>query len=132
MPGVGESCKRDAEYHRLYRDHCLKAGAVVWVLAADRRDHSVDLETLKWIFGGTLPDHVLFALNMIDRLPPVNRHSQELTAAQQLNLQAKRLECARTFGVDKARILPVSAAAGLGLNELLGTVSHAVVYRSRH
>lgn len=132
MPGIGESLKRDAEYHRLYCDHCLRAGAVVWVLAADRRDHSVDLETLNWIFGSSLPDHVLFALNMIDRLPPVNRHSQALTPAQQVNLQAKRLECARTFGVDKARILPVSATAGLGLNELMAVVSHAVVYKSEH
>ena len=132
MPGVGESLKRDEEYRVMYRDHCLKAGAVVWVLSADRRDYATDLDTLNWIFGNRLPDHVLFALNMIDRLPPVNRHSLTLTAPQQVNLEAKRLDCSRIFAVERGRVLPVSATVKLGLNELLAVVSHAVVYKSRH
>ncbi len=132
MPGVGESQKRDTEYQALYRDHCQKAGAVIWVLAADRRDYSIDLETLHWIFGANLPLHVLFALNMIDRLPPVNRHSLQLTPAQQANLQAKRRDCAQIFGVEERRILPVSATSGIGLDGLLAAAAQAVAWKAQH
>jgi hypothetical protein len=132
MPGVGESRQRDEDYQQLYRNHCQKAGAVIWVLAADRRDHSVDMQMLNWLFGSHMPAHVLFALNMIDRIPPINRHSLTLTAAQQANLEAKRQDCARIFGVEKSRILPVSALDGTGLHELLESVAHVVTVKSMH
>lgn len=129
MPGLGESQKRDDEYRRLYQEHCRCAGAVVWVLAADRRDHAVDLESLKALFGSTPPAHLLFALNMVDRLPPLNRREPGLSSAQLETLTRKREECARQFRVEVSRVLPVSAATGHGLSELMAAVGSAVLHR---
>ena len=130
MPGLGESIARDDEYRRLYREHCRCAGAVVWVLAADRRDHAVDLDALEELFGIARPPHLLFALNMVDRLPPLNRRADTLSPQQWQTLYAKRAECARLFGVAETRIVPVSAATGHGLADLMSVISHAITCRA--
>jgi small GTP-binding protein len=124
VPGVGESGERDKEYEALYRELLPQLDAILWVLKADDRAYSVDIDFYKSLVKPYLDAGVPFivVLNQADKIEPFREWQVEDRRPgpkQALNLEAKVAAVAASFGLKQSLIIPVSAEEKYGLSRLV-------------
>lgn len=124
VPGVGESRERDEEYGALYRKLLPKLDAVLWVLKADDRAYSVDIEFYNNLVKPYLERGIPFivVLNQADKIEPFrewNVNERRPGSAQAKNIDAKVMDVAASFGLKQSQIIPVSAEEKYGLSRLV-------------
>lgn len=122
LPGVGESAKRDEEYHALYQQLLPELDFIIWVLKADDRAHTADETGYQDIIrrGGFNPVHLLFVLNQADKIDPCrewDRHHCQPSPTQWAHLQEKCQAVASSLSPVHP-VIPVSAQEGYNLAAL--------------
>lgn len=124
VPGVGESRERDEEYGAMYRNLLPELDAVLWVLKADDRAYSVDIEFYKSLVKPYLDAGIPFivVLNQADKIEPFrewNVEERRPGPKQAKNLDDKVMDVAASFGLKQSLIVPVSAEEKYGLSRLV-------------
>jgi len=124
VPGVGESGERDKEYEALYRELLPELDAVLWVLKADDRAYSIDIDFYKTLVKPYLDAGKPFivVLNQIDKIEPFREWQVEERRPglkQSQNIDAKIDVVAAEFGLKQSLIIPVSAEEKFGLSRLI-------------
>lgn len=124
LPGIGESGERDREYLAMYREFLAKADLAVYVLRADNRDFAVDLDAFAQLFAGGDAKRVMIALNGVDKVEPLTRRSPFApTELQMETIERKVADVSRAFGIDRAGIVPYSAAERWNLAGLAASIT---------
>ena len=122
LPGVGESIKRDKEYHQLYRNLLQELDLIIWVLKADDRAWSSDEQYYRFLTEqcGYQPKQFLFVLNQADKIEPCRQwdeHNHQPSLEQMTNLKLKQEAVVTAFKLHHP-VMTVSAAEGFQLTEL--------------
>ncbi|EMX6284744.1 MULTISPECIES: GTPase family protein [Morganellaceae] len=122
LPGVGESIKRDKEYHQLYRNLLPELDLIIWVLKADDRAWSSDEQCYRFLTEqcGYQPKQFLFVLNQADKIEPCRQwdeHNHQPSLEQMTNLKLKQEAVVTAFKLHHP-VMTVSAAEGFQLTEL--------------
>lgn len=127
LPGVGESPEADARSYELYREVLSTATVILFVLRADKRDHSVDLclfKRLRLISSAEL----LFVITAVDKIEPLNRTpGPMLTSAQEQNLKHKILSIADMFQVGISSVRCVSVEFQQGIVGLMKVITQLIL-----
>lgn len=124
VPGVGESGERDKEYEALYRKLLPELDAVLWVLKADDRAYSIDIDFYKSLVKPYLDAGKPFivVLNQVDKIEPYREWQvaeRRPGPKQAQNIEAKINVVAAEFGLKQSLIIPVSAEEKFGLSRLI-------------
>jgi len=128
MPGLGENPTLDKEYIKLYRDALAKSQVVIYFLKADQRDFTID----KWAFSKLFKTakerkKVIFALNAIDKIEPINRIYPFTPSENQCkNISKKIKDIATQFKVDERSIVGFSALEKYNMIGLMDKIKGAV------
>lgn len=124
VPGVGEDEKRDAEYSALYKSMLPQLDVILWVLKADDRAYSIDLEFFQNVVKPHLDKGIPFimVLNQADKIEPFrewNSLNRKPGEKQRNNIELKRKHVADLFGLKLSQVIPVSAEEKYGLTNLV-------------
>ncbi len=126
LPGVGESVIADQGYIEWYRDFIAASDCIVYVLRADQRDFSIDQQTI----AAVLPHqkhNILIALNYCDAVEPLSRARPFMPSQAQIaNIERKRDEITRIFGVSCDQVVPYSATERWQLDLLVRKIATRV------
>lgn len=120
VPGLGEDPEKHDEYIKLYDKLIKELDLLLWVIKADDRKFNTGLGFYKSIEGLDIP--VVFVINQIDKIEPVDEfysNGKQLSDAQKLNIERKKLDLANRFGIESNHIIPVSAKQKIGLIKLV-------------
>ncbi len=121
LPGVGESLTADKKYYEWYDELLRKSSVVLYILRADQRDFSIDLNVYnELIKAGSHEKHTLLAINCADKIEPISR-STELSAAQKTNLDRKINDIRKIFGIDN--VIAYSAETGYNFNAFVNRIA---------
>lgn len=124
LPGVGESAETDKRYYQWYRDMLEKASCAVYMLRADQRDFSLDLNVYNSIFEKDFRrKNVVTAINYADKIEPISR-TAEISYAQKCNLAKKENTVKKLFGTDN--VVTFSADTGYNFDKLMSAIADAV------
>lgn len=128
LPGVGESVEADELYLEYYRNFINKASIVVYMLRADQRDFSIDLDIFKSLFLPRVEkDKVVIGLNFVDKLQPLHTRTPFTPSIQQqINLHAKVEYISSFFDIEVTRIACFSALENYQLNDLATKIQKRV------
>lgn len=97
LPGIGESTFADKKYFKWYNEMLQNTTVVVYMLRADQRDFSLDLDICNKLFKNpSCKKQILLAINCADKIEPINRASK-LSDLQKNNLNRKVEEIKRVF-----------------------------------
>jgi len=132
FPGVGETVERDKEYYDLYKENVAKLDLVVWVIKSDERAYAVSQKVYNDIL---LPNvekcPVVFFINQIDKIEPMEDDEGELLWDKQRNIPAKEqlasvnqkiIEVSNAFNVPASRIIPTSVKRKFNISEAMETI----------
>ena len=124
VPGVGENEDRDREYAALYEKLLPELDLVLWVLKADDRAHSVDIQFYQELVKPHLDQGTPFlvVLNQADKVEPFREWDEangRPGPKQGDNIDQKINNVAETFGISGSDVLPISAQEGYGLTRLV-------------
>lgn len=128
VPGVGDTPERDKEYTRMYEELLPKLDLVLWVIKADDRAMSVDME----VFESKVREHapaVIFVVNQVDKLDPLKEWDslEHKPGQKQLaSLQRKREIVSETFKAPIETVCGVSAEEKYGLTALVEQIVRMV------
>jgi hypothetical protein len=127
LPGIGESEQRDLEYLPLYAEIAKTADAIIYMMRADTRDHSVDEKTFDILF----PDrasrrNLIIGLNFCDKVEPLSRSSLSPTPAQLANIREKMDWIGRRFR-SGAGIVAFSADSRWNIDILANEISQVMI-----
>ncbi|MRW85344.1 GTP-binding protein [Pseudoduganella sp. FT26W] len=127
VPGVGEDQQRDEEYSALYQKLLPELDAVLWVLKADDRANSVDLDFYNNVVKPQLQQGKPFivVLNQVDKIEPFREWDEAARRPgpkQASNIDAKISVVAANFGLKKSQIMAVSAEEKFGLSGLVDEI----------
>ena len=124
MPGVGENQLRDEEYSTLYKNLLPELDAILWVLKADDRAYSIDIDFYVSVVKPHLKNGKPFiiALNQIDKVEPfrewdIVKHTPGSKQAK--NIDIKISGVANNFQLKQSLIIAVSAEEKYGLTKLV-------------
>jgi len=127
FPGIGESANLDKQYIEWYSEMLGKSRCIVYLLRADQRDFSIDLQILKEM--GVLSNQdmlkkTIFAINFADKIEPLNRAYPFNPDSKQLkNLNKKTIEVRNIFGVNENNILYYSAAENYNIDDFINKIT---------
>lgn len=126
LPGVGENIKKDKKYILWYTAYLEACAAAVYILRADQRDFSVDMDVFENVVRKSgIP--VLIGLNYCDKIEPLNRVLPfEPSEKQKKNLSEKITSVQEIFKMPKQDIIPFSAGAGWNMNALAAGIARKV------
>ncbi|WNN51042.1 GTPase [Hafnia alvei] len=129
LPGVGETPEYDEEYQSLYRSLLTELDLIIWVLRADERARTTDINTYRALIEyGADPSRFLFVLSQADRVPPVpdGKERQQLPDTEQrLSLAAVSSQVAGQF-LSSFPVMAVSAHTGYNLPAFVALMVHAL------
>jgi uncharacterized protein len=128
VPGVGESSERDEAYTRMYEELLPQLDLVLWVIKADDRALSIDIEVFEAKVRKGAPS-VLFVINQVDKLDPVREWDLQAHSPgerQLLNIERKCAKVSDAFQVSAATVCAVSAEEKYGLTELVDLIVKTV------
>ncbi|MEM8111854.1 50S ribosome-binding GTPase [Morganella morganii subsp. sibonii] len=102
LPGVGESLRRDREYHQLYRHLLPELDLIIWVLKADDRAWSADEQCYRFLTEqcSYAPSRFLFVLNQADKIEPCREWNVKYhhpSPKQAANLRQKQVAVVNVF-----------------------------------
>jgi len=120
LPGLGESTETNKAYLNYYDSMLKKSHCVVYVLRADTRDYSLDLEILKPMLESNEQEKkIMLAVNFVDKIEPISRSRQfNLNQQQMENIEKKSLEIQRVFEVPKTKIIFYSATEEYNIDKI--------------
>ncbi|VEE64255.1 GTPase Era [Shewanella putrefaciens] len=127
VPGVGENLQRDEEYSELYRKLLPELDMVLWVLKADDRAYSVDIE----FYTNVVKPHLqqgkpfILVLNQVDKIEPFrdwDGENRKPGPSQAQNIALKAANVATHFQVKQSLVVPVSADEKFGLTKLVDEI----------
>jgi small GTP-binding protein len=120
LPGLGESTETDKTYIDYYHFMLKKSHCVVYVLRADTRDYSLDLEILKPILENNEQEKkFILAVNFVDKIEPISRSKLFRLNQQQLeNIEEKSLEIQKIFKVPQTKIIFYSATEEYNIDKI--------------
>lgn len=126
LPGVGENIARDKKYLKWYRAYLVSAAAAVYILRADQRDFSVDLEVMNSVVKKAgVP--LLIGLNYCDKIEPLNRTLPfRLSGEQEVNLDQKIKQIAKIFTLSRNDIVPFSAGSLWNMHALAAGIARKI------
>ncbi|HIE5793732.1 TPA: GTPase family protein [Klebsiella aerogenes] len=127
LPGVGETPEYDEEYQSLYRNLLSELDLIIWVLRADDRARTTDIDTYRALIEyGAEPCRFLFVLTQADRVPPLPATSMSLPSPEQvLSLAILSSQTAGQFP-SSFPIMAVSSHTGYNLPALVELMVHAL------
>lgn len=127
VPGVGEDPERDEEYSALYQSLLPELDIVLWVLKADDRAYSVDLDFYHHLVKPHLDQGKPFimVLNQVDKVEAFRewdcgRNCPGSNQARNIDLKVSGV--ASNFGLKRSIVLPVSADEKFGLAKLVDEI----------
>lgn len=121
LPGVGESLAADKQYYEWYNTLLQKASMVLYILRADQRDFSVDLNVYNELIKKTNREkQILFAINCADKIEPIGR-TTELSDVQKINLERKIGDVKRIFRTEN--VIAYSAETGYNFDALVTKIA---------
>jgi small GTP-binding protein len=117
VPGVGEDSERHKEYIELYKNLSLDLDLILWVLKADDRKYMSAIDVYQKILKPNIENTpVLFVINQIDKIEPVNEWYEsgknKLGKNQKKNLDRKIKDVSSVFKVDEKYITYTSTIKG--------------------
>ncbi len=127
IPGIGESIESDAEYAALYEKLLPELDLIVWVLKGDERAYSAD----QAIWQSQITHHVsqgkpfIFALNQIEKIEPFREWDEQKKSPSQnqlRNIDQKIDAVAKSFGIGRGSVIPVSANEKVNLTHLVDSI----------
>lgn len=127
VPGVGESGDRDTEYAAMYRNLLPELDLVLWVLKADDRAYSVDIDC----YNNVVKPHLaagkpfIVVLNQVDKIEPFrewNVTDCRPGPTQARNIESKVVSVASSFNLKQSQIIAVSAEEKFGLATLVDEI----------
>ena len=128
-PGIAESKEKDQQYMKMYMNLIPDLDVIFWVLKADDRAYSPDIEFYKVIkskFADTLRRvPVFFVLNQVDKIEPIrewNVDAHTPSTRQLDNISSKIDYVAMCFEIAPSRIIPVSASERYNLVTLINNM----------
>ena len=118
LPGIGESDKADYEYLTWYKEYVRYCHVVVYLLRADKRDHSPD----EFFFTSILPQEMqhktMIGISQADKIEPLSR-AYSLSQQQKINLERKREHIGKLFPqVSQNNVVPFSTHINYGIEAL--------------
>lgn len=124
LPGIGESMQADKEYYAWYRDMIVVSHCIVYVLRADQRDFSLDLQLWEAIMEQdySVKNKLVVALNYADKIEPINR-SGFISALQLERLEQKKRDVVRKFNIPSDRVVYYSAADNYNCDKLMDSIA---------
>ena len=127
LPGVGETPEYDEEYQSLYRSLLNELDLIIWVLRADDRARTTDIETYRALIEyGAEPSRFLFVLTQADRVTPLPTTSMSLPSPEQvISLAILSSQAAGQFP-SSFPIMAVSSHTGYNLPALVELMVHAL------
>ncbi|MEG2567493.1 MAG: GTPase [Acinetobacter sp.] len=127
LPGVGETPEYDEEYQSLYRSLLSELDLIIWVLRADDRARTTDIDTYRALIEyGAEPCRFLFVLTQADRVPPSPATSMSLPSPEQvISLAILSSQTAGQFP-SSFPIMAVSSHTGYNLPALVELMVHAL------
>uniref|UniRef100_UPI002016F535 GTPase family protein n=1 Tax=Citrobacter freundii TaxID=546 RepID=UPI002016F535 len=127
LPGVGETPEFDEEYQSLYRGLLNELDLIIWVLRADDRARTTDIDTYRALIEyGAEPSRFLFVLTQADRVPPLPATSMSLPSPEQvLSLAILSSQMVGQFP-SSFPIMAVSSHTGYNLPALVELMVHAL------
>ena len=136
VPGAGESTERDREYAKLYLDLLPELDAVIWVIKADDRALTSDENFYKNILlphiNNGLP--FLIVINQVDKIMPIREwdyDAHEPGANQLLNIERKKRDVQKFFGVPYSKVVAVSAYEKYNLLDLVSELTSSLPSHKR-
>ncbi|KHF27907.1 GTPase Era [Paenibacillus sp. P1XP2] len=131
VPGVGESQKRDSEYSKLYQKLLPELDVVLWVLKADDRAYTSDLNFYKNVVLPHLDQGkpFFFVLNQSDKIEPFREWDEDAKRPgpkQAINLEAKIQSISDIFNYPSSKIIQVSANEQYNLIKLIDEIVFAL------
>lgn len=132
VPGVGENTERDEEYAALYNSLIPQLDLVFWVLKADDRAFSDDINFYKKIVSKYIDDiskPFFIVLNQVDKLAKHGEwnyedHTPEPELRQKID--AKIQYVADVFEIAPSKIIPVSSEERYNLVRLIDEMVFAL------
>lgn len=98
LPGVGESVEADQRYLESYRSFLSKSSVAVYMLRADQRDYTIDLEIFTDLFPNREEkDKLIIGLNFIDQLPSHLLSAKVAHIASVFRMDTDRIVCFSAF-----------------------------------
>ncbi|STW09666.1 GTP-binding protein [Klebsiella grimontii] len=127
LPGVGETPEYDEEYQSLYRSLLDELDLIIWVLRADDRARTTDIDTYRALIEyGAEPSRFLFVLTQADRVTPLPTTSMLLPSPEQvISLAILSSQAAGQFP-SSFPIMAVSSHTGYNLPALVELMVHAL------
>lgn len=127
LPGVGETPEYDKEYQSLYRSLLNELDLIIWVLRADDRARTTDINTYRTLIEyGAEPSRFLFVLTQADRVPPLPATSMSLPSPEQvISLAILSSQTAGQFP-SSFPIMAVSSHTGYNLPALVELMVYAL------
>lgn len=123
LPGIGQSTKDDEKYMDWYRKIVRKTDCFIYLLRADTREYTIDLEALKEL--NINKNKLIFGMNFCDKIEPINRsYDNNLTEKQLENLNNKIDSISNIFDIPKTNIIPFSADTKWNFNKLIDKISN--------
>lgn len=128
LPGVGEAIEADKKYIKWYQDFLEKTHAVVYLVRADQRDFSIDLALFQRLFNTEdKKRNVILGLNYVDKIEPINRTTPfKLSEAQSTNINRKKIDISKLFGVKEEKIIDFSAAENYNIDKLTNIIAYNI------
>lgn len=126
LPGVGENLKKDKQYKKWYKSFIKKSIIVVYLLRADQRDYSIDLDIYNELLRNS-DVRIIIGLNYCDKIEPLNRNNPFEPSSQQYeNIKTKIDSIANIFDVCRNEIVPYSADCEWNVHLLVKTLAGVV------
>ena len=125
MPGVGENDERDIEYHTLYENLLPELDLVLWVLKADDRALTPDLQFHDQVvrpYCRKTGVPLLFVINQVDKIDPVREWdvaNNQPGPEQARNIGLKCTVVTGLFDLLPHQLCTVAAISQYGLVDLV-------------